>query len=236
MRALLARLGLPLVAVIALAVACSKSSSDDATNAAGQGGGNGAGGAQGAGAGPLGGASPTGIPSGCHGDPDGFCDALGKSPETCACPDCVATAHCKGGCHDDGECKLATDGGPGTEDCSCADCWGKIAACPPGSVGCTDDPECTIKDDCTCPKCRDTDRCKGHCTDNGSCVAYLESCDCKDCKSTDACGAKPPPPDAGGSGGGAPQGGSGQAGAAQGGASQGGAAQGGAPQGGAGGA
>lgn len=57
------------------------------------------------------------VPEACNGgSPDGYCNALGGVPETCACFDCVETAFCTGACNDNGTCDAA-------EDCTCEDCY-----------------------------------------------------------------------------------------------------------------
>jgi hypothetical protein len=128
-----------------------------------------------------------GVQTGCNGNqPDGFCNVFGQDPETCQCADCADSAFCGGKCNDaDGKCTL--DQG---EDCTCKDCYFKVAECPPYKVGCGDKPDgkCDADEDCTCGDCTNTDRCTKNCNDNGSCVPYLEGCSCADCKPEKACG------------------------------------------------
>lgn len=134
---------------------------------------------------------------GCNGaGPDGICNLRGKNPESCQCPDCEPSATCRGVCPDDGQCSYDPDTPTPThdEDCTCDDCYGQVASCPPAPVGCPNDnnEECTANEDCTCPDCSGTPRCTDHCTNNGSCVPYLEGCSCADCAGqVEDCGGNP---------------------------------------------
>lgn len=52
-----------------------------------------------------------------------------------------------------------------------------------GSVGCKDDGQCTLEDDCVCTDCSTDDYCSdpNNCVDDGECDAFLEGCVCADC-------------------------------------------------------
>src|SRR5688572_16532887 len=55
-----------------------------------------------------------GLGFGCFGgSPDRFCNVFGDVPETCGCPDCAQSAHCKGVCKDDGSCDQRPDADDG---------------------------------------------------------------------------------------------------------------------------
>lgn len=121
--------------------------------------------------------------------PDGYCNAGGARAEDCKCVDCASMAMCTSKCTDDGTCNLAEGG----EDCSCPDCFFKVAECSAESVGCDDNQEeaagCSyFSDDCTCSVCATDARCASSCDNNGSCVPYLEPCSCADCANHEACG------------------------------------------------
>jgi hypothetical protein len=127
------------------------------------------------------------MPTPCNGgEPDGFCNALGNQVETCECVDCTDSAVCTGTCADDGQCTEPA------EDCTCNDCYMKVAGCPPRNVGCDDDGECNSDEDCVCTDCTNTPRCTDNCLNNGSCVQYLEGCSCADCASVMECGGNGP--------------------------------------------
>jgi len=131
---------------------------------------------------------------GCNGSgPDGFCNARGQNPESCACPDCAETAFCRGTCSDDGACGYTPDSDPPSdEDCTCADCFAAHSACPPYKSGCndTDEGACSPEEDCTCAACAGAERCG--CDGNGQCVEALEGCSCADCANAEACGGEGP--------------------------------------------
>lgn len=112
------------------------------------------------------------------GRPDGRCvPAL----EGCACEDCAQVALCLMACVDDTVCDLAAG-----EDCTCADCDGKVNACS-RAVGCRDNGICSpLEDDCTCADCQGDRDCQA-CVDNGECVDYTEGCSCADCAPTQRC-------------------------------------------------
>jgi predicted small lipoprotein YifL len=55
-----------------------------------------------------------------------------------------------------------------------------------GSVGCKDDGQCTLEDDCVCTDCDADSYCSdpANCQDDGKCDAFVEGCVCADCKSS----------------------------------------------------
>ncbi|MEM9875724.1 MAG: hypothetical protein AAF928_12570 [Myxococcota bacterium] len=122
----------------------------------------------------------TGGPGACSqgGQPNGTCIPSGPAAETCDCPDCASAALCTGNCNDDGQCDFE-----GGEDCSCGDCFFRVADCSPqiGADDCDEEPGCQPGEACTCPDCTDTPFCRDNCFDNGECVPWFEGCACADC-------------------------------------------------------